>query len=298
MKHSHTLEELSAFGIYKITNQKTAKVYVGATTVSFDSRYREHLTRLKQGLHWNRHLQRSWHRNGRDRFIFEIVEVVSDRSVVVSREIYYIQEWRTWNRRYGYNILTEQIGDLARGTGKSHTCVSPDGEIFVTQSLKAFCAEQTLDYSGMRGTRDGSQLHHKGWRCYYSNHVPEKIESPEEFHARITKLEYDRCHHGKAAKTYRVIDPAGREFLIYNLRDFCSEHDLVYTEMAMLSKGMKGRFHHKLWRCYEPTQPYPRHDVFLKVVEELKRYVRLPNTNRKDLKIQLLERLRQDLITV
>jgi len=50
------LEDLNKIGIYSITNIENGKKYVGSTAKSFKSRWKKHITSLKNGGHASHHL--------------------------------------------------------------------------------------------------------------------------------------------------------------------------------------------------------------------------------------------------
>jgi len=64
-------------GIYKISNSKNGKFYIGS---SKDLKYRweQHLWMLKNNRHDNIHLQRAWNKDGSEAFSIELVEAVED----------------------------------------------------------------------------------------------------------------------------------------------------------------------------------------------------------------------------
>lgn len=86
------LDDLKCKGIYKITNLVNNKCYIGSTWKSFRSRYKQHLTKLHQGKHHCQHLQRAYEKYGDDSFSFEILEIVTDKSILLDREAFYIKE--------------------------------------------------------------------------------------------------------------------------------------------------------------------------------------------------------------
>lgn len=63
-------------GIYVITNQVTNNRYVGQSN-DCERRFYDHLYELDSGDHWNRHLQNSYNKYGRNAFIFSILEECS-----------------------------------------------------------------------------------------------------------------------------------------------------------------------------------------------------------------------------
>lgn len=69
-------EDLLKSGIYKITNIKNNRIYIGSAKM-FKERYRQHFAALKSNKHSNYFLQADYNKCGFDAFIFEIIEVVS-----------------------------------------------------------------------------------------------------------------------------------------------------------------------------------------------------------------------------
>jgi group I intron endonuclease len=57
-------------GIYKIENLLSGKLYIGSA-VNLDNRLKHHRSRLRSGVHKNRHLQSAWNREGESLFAFE-----------------------------------------------------------------------------------------------------------------------------------------------------------------------------------------------------------------------------------
>lgn len=76
-------------GIYKITNTKNGKFYIGSS-VQITRRIIGHINQLNKNSHVNRHLQSAWCQYGPDAFIFERIEKVKDKSKLIEREQYYL----------------------------------------------------------------------------------------------------------------------------------------------------------------------------------------------------------------
>ena len=75
-----------AKGVYAIRNTKTGCVYIGATTVSFAVRWRQHAQALKKGVHVNAKLQGDWSDLGSAAFCFSILEEVGDDALILLAE--------------------------------------------------------------------------------------------------------------------------------------------------------------------------------------------------------------------
>lgn len=102
--------------IYAIRNISDGKVYVGQTVKSFNKRKNCHLSMLRRNKHDNRHLQNSFNKYGENVFKFEILELC-DYNDSDEREIYWINQYDSCNRLYGYNL---------ESGGKNHKMLSEE----------------------------------------------------------------------------------------------------------------------------------------------------------------------------
>jgi len=94
------IKDLNQSGIYKITNRKSGKVYVGSA-VNLRKRFTEHRWSLRQNKHYNKHLQNSWNLYGEDSFVFEIIELCPPASLL-KKETSWIARLEACEN--GYNI--------------------------------------------------------------------------------------------------------------------------------------------------------------------------------------------------
>ena len=84
---------LGATGVYIIANIVNGKTYVGSAARSFKSRFSNHRSRLRRGVHHSRHLQNAWNKYGESSFVFLPVVLASpDECVSVEQE--WIDGWR------------------------------------------------------------------------------------------------------------------------------------------------------------------------------------------------------------
>lgn len=91
------MEKIS--GIYKITNIKKEKVYIGSA-VHIEVRYKEHKKDLINNLHINTELQTDWNEIGEEYFTFEKLEVVNDKYDLPIRESFYINLYKSKGEVY------------------------------------------------------------------------------------------------------------------------------------------------------------------------------------------------------
>lgn len=104
----------SISGIYRIVNTVNGRVYVGSTN-NIMSRRSAHFTTLEKGSHVNRKLQNAYNKYGKDKFIFDVIEVLGSDDLLISREQHWIDCLDSC--RSGYNIAPI----AGRNTGVVHT---------------------------------------------------------------------------------------------------------------------------------------------------------------------------------
>jgi group I intron endonuclease len=99
-------------GIYKITNKIDNKVYIGSS-LNISSRHYKHFWLLRKNSHDNNYLQNSFNKFGEHNFVFEIVEFC-DKSELIERENYYINNFNSNSLEFGYNLAT--VNEFRRNT--------------------------------------------------------------------------------------------------------------------------------------------------------------------------------------
>lgn len=82
-------------GIYQILNVVTRKRYIGSSK-SIGIRWKDHRNFLRNGRHYNKHLQHSWDKYGESRFVFSVLEFCPIRELVTAE-----QRWIDRMRVYG-----------------------------------------------------------------------------------------------------------------------------------------------------------------------------------------------------
>lgn len=98
-------KELNVCGIYCIQNIVNNKVYIGKAKNIY-TRMKQHVYNLdKKSKDENRHLISAWHKYGDWNFKCFIVEKLeSDEQLLKDRELYWIREYKSINRQFGYNL--------------------------------------------------------------------------------------------------------------------------------------------------------------------------------------------------
>lgn len=80
-------------GVYRITNKKNGKFYIGCS-VCIATRWRSHISALKRGRHSSSIWIYDWRTYGPDTFEVEVLEEIdpNDRQFMLERESFWIQE--------------------------------------------------------------------------------------------------------------------------------------------------------------------------------------------------------------
>lgn len=91
-------------GVYAIINKINNKIYIGSASNNFQHRYKTHLRLLKENKHHSILLQRAINKHGLSNFQFKIIEIISDKNIILDREQYWLDKYESYNPNKGYNI--------------------------------------------------------------------------------------------------------------------------------------------------------------------------------------------------
>ena len=68
-------------GIYKITNIKSNKYYIGSdSNILKHTRWSDHKSKLRRNIHYNTHMQNAWNKYGEKMFKYEVLEKFEDKT--------------------------------------------------------------------------------------------------------------------------------------------------------------------------------------------------------------------------
>lgn len=97
-------------GIYIIENNVNGMVYVGKST-SPESRFKEHQSLLRRGIHSNRLLQKDYDKYGSDSLTYMVIEDCGEEDLYW-KELEWIQHYRVFNVAPIYNDRGRTINDV------------------------------------------------------------------------------------------------------------------------------------------------------------------------------------------
>lgn len=230
-------------GIYTITNSKNGRRYVGSA-VNVHQRWQAHRFRLRNGIHENSYLQRSWKKHGEEVFVFECVQEVQDPTDLLRFE----QEWidRLWNeglynrRRVAANNLgvrhTEEakarmsVAQKARAKNPTPGMLEGRKKIGLANTGRTASDETKAKMSAAQLGREVSQEFIEKMRVAAANRSEEHL-------AKIGEAK---------AGDFIVTIPDGEEIFVRNLTAFARAHGLTQSLLCKVSKGERKQ--HKGYR--------------------------------------------------
>jgi len=234
-------EHSNKSGIYKITNKKNGRVYVGSAK-HFKSRYYHHIASLRKGTHHNKYLQADFNKCSPEDFLFEVVEVVvGDMEHRRFVEQTYLNENLSRGQELCYNLAKStvlyqgpRICEVSKETRKKISD-SKKGGIPWNKGVYGYtmppCSEERKKKIG---------LAHKGRKL-----PKEQIEK-----MRRTKTGMNTGSSSPNNKVYtniKLVSPCGVVYTQVDcLLDFCKKHNLHYKCMwKLLNKKTPS---HRKWR--------------------------------------------------
>lgn len=150
-------------GIYSIRNKINHKIYIGSSH-DIKLRWKTHIYHLNKGtIQCNDYLLKQWKKYGKDNFEFKIIEEC-DESILEDRENYWMQQYKSMDRKYGYNLKEAFNGRLSEDTkikisksnkGKTKGIHRP---IEVKEKISNFyktAPKELLDRNIFRGEKNG-----------------------------------------------------------------------------------------------------------------------------------------------
>ena len=183
--------KISKMGVYVLKNKINGKMYVGSSN-DLKLRRRVHFHHLRNNIHENRWLQKSFIKHGEINFEFLVLETVQVEENLIEREQYYLDLYKTYSSHKGYNICpkaggtegttytAEAKGKIAaskRGkpaTGrnkrgpyhcraKTYTLQDPDGKVIQITNMEDFAREHDLDSTHLLDVAHGRSKSHGGY---------------------------------------------------------------------------------------------------------------------------------------
>jgi group I intron endonuclease len=212
-----------SFGIiYKATNKVNGKVYIGQTTQRLSQRRSNHFCSNSGCVYFKNALLKY----GKSNFTWLVLCECGDGDIMDEEEIRYINEYKSYDRKYGYNLNRGGSGNM----GFKHT------ENTKNKISSAKTGVKLPKFTATHKKRIG--LSNKGKR-----------------HSEESKLKMSAARMGRyrgssnwLSKKYVVSFPNNKEYVVVGLRNFCRDRDDVsYKGLAAVATGKRN--HHKGYKC-------------------------------------------------
>lgn len=223
-------------GIYKLSFDKTDKVYIGKS-INIEERFKQHLTTFKTGKLSNKLLE------ARDLYGLPNLTILIECDVdkLNESEIACISEYNAFNN--GFNSTIGGDGGYSDSTNAANKYDKEDyiNVLYMLTDIKKSLIDIAIE----------SKVHHKVVRHIFKKeaHTWLERELPEVYKA-ATSLDRDPTKRaGKHAGTI-LVDEFGDEWDAGDYMDLCKIFDLDPSGISMVLNG--SRNHHKGFRLKEP----------------------------------------------
>lgn len=131
--------------IYRIKNKTNDKKYIGQTTRNLNKRMYEYKAAFKYNKFYNQYLLNAFNKYGWNNFEFSIIDTASTIQELNAKEIQYIAQYDSNNKKFGYNIESGGRNSI------------PDIETLEKMSNSHIGIKQTDNWIGKRVATAGSE---------------------------------------------------------------------------------------------------------------------------------------------
>lgn len=223
-------------GIYKITNTKNGKFYIGRAEgkKGFFRRWYEHRRSLRKNSHGCAYLQRSYNKYGESCFTFEVLEVRDYGEPLADLESEYIVNLEAMWFQKGYNMINKktEFPNFVREdnpNAKEFELLDPNGNLVSGKNLAKFCEDVGVLVCGLGEVLRGNRKSYKGFR----SPKPEFYSPPKE---------------------YRLLSPEKRLVIFDNTMEFARQIGVSQSSVSRVLKGVDSNV-----KGYHLENPPPKH---------------------------------------
>jgi group I intron endonuclease len=276
-------QTLKSGGIYRITNLKTGKVYIGSTIKMLTRRFACHITNLNKNKHHSPYLQSSWNKYRQENFIFEVIEVCLDNSheYVNLREQWWLDFYQSYYPDYGYNV--NRKADRKTYTQDQKTKVAlrknPEGFLIYESeddldpiqvfNLKEYCENKGWNYEACFAVANGRRRSYKKRIIKYADITKNKIQVSE--YQKYYRKDYIYLVEDIDPKYYLI--EYGDENVDF---DYIERRDKKEFRKNVLNKIYKSRTAVSYYRIY-----FPNNDTI--IITDLQEFAKQNNLSASNL---------------
>lgn len=96
--------------IYKITNLRNGKIYIGKTTKTLQKRWGVHVCHSKTGGSRSSYIQNAIAKHGKANFKIEEIDTACSPEELKEKEIFHIKSNKSFDPKIGYNLIIDSVG--------------------------------------------------------------------------------------------------------------------------------------------------------------------------------------------
>ena len=239
------IENLKLKGIYSITNINNNKIYIGSTFKSFIGRFKQHYNKLNQNKHHSLYLQNAWNKYGENNFIFRIVEIINEKDLLLDREKFYIEKYKSFEKGYNLNPnpnTSPMYNDKSRlKSSLTHKKIWAERKQTLSEDeYNNLCKKYVHSYGKIPWNKNIQMLEHQkvNMRTPKKNGISDKMKqtylnnSLSAYHKADYILVYDNKNNW--VNTF------------YNVRDLVEYSKSEYNNLPIIPSKGKERFGKKL----------------------------------------------------
>lgn len=237
-------------GIYKITNRQNGRVYYGSA-LNLGVRFWHHKNGLLKQKHANQFLQHDYNKCGPDVFVFEVIEVIQDKALLLEIEQSYLNKFFD-GKKMCYNIQPIAGRNTLKHTDETKKKI---GEKSIVAWANA-SDEQKKELSAKRSVISKARMNDPVFKAKWleahkaNGHKISAIQKAKAATPEGRKLLLDRLAvaQQKKVKTVTLISPDGEVVTITNLYKWCRDNGYNYEGMRWITRGKNHS--HKGWRLF------------------------------------------------
>lgn len=246
-------------GIYKIINTLNSKMYIGSAK-DFDVRFSRHIRELKNNVHHNIHLQRSYNKYGFDVFEFKIIERIPyEKDIIIERENYYIEKFNS--KTEGYNIADASFGDILSSHPNREDIIRRISKT-LRENISKLSEEERKskfglpgEHNGMYGKTHTQDVRDRIGRLHKGNTYRKGIKASKETRKKLSAIASQRIgdknpFYGKthSEETKKKLSEAGKGRIPPN-RIPITVDGVHYESYGDASKALELAVTVVRWRC-------------------------------------------------
>ena len=167
--------------IYKITNIKTNKIYIGQTIKTIEDRFLGHVKAANKGCNFK--LSRAIRKYGVDNFKIEIIDVAESKCELNEKEIFYINKYNS--NVDGYNMTSGGEG------GDTYQCKTEQEMLEISKKISKALHENNGNRGQFVGPKNG---------MYEKHHTK---ESKMKMSKSLKGKKFSKEHNQKISKYYK-----------------------------------------------------------------------------------------------